>query len=330
MDHLTFNETDILERVDEYTLYCHYLGFEVIIGAKYPCPDGIRLSNGKPLDHNPSFGIFERRTGGNLPHEFLWKDQSYGYVGDIFDLVQRTIPGLKTRRDAILYIAAEFGFGGTFQGRTSIVGIHQRKYLDPVKISIKSKPWTTREYLYWDRGNVNAKILNAYYTYVLQCYWMTEAQVVPDIPKSMAFAYRIFDRYQLYFPYITDRSYRFRSDWTEACVPGWHQLQFNSDLCLITKSMKDIQCLRSFGYEAIACRGESVILPAQCIAALKKKYRRILVLFDNDGKHKGDEYEFEKIFVPKIVDTDKDPFDFCDNHGEVQCRKMLKSITYGY
>jgi len=330
MDYLSFNETDILERVDEYTLYCHYLGFEVVIGAKYTCPDGIRLSNNKPLDNNPSFGIFERKTGGNMPHEFLWKDQTYGYVGDIFDLVQRT-NGLPSRRDAIQLIAAEFGFGGEFRGRTAIIGQRQRKYLDPIKISIKSKPWTTRDLLYWDRGNIDQKILLNYYTYVLQCYWLTEGQVAPDVPRSMSFAYRIYDRYQLYFPYIKDRAYRFRSDWTEACVPGWHQLSKGIlDLVIITKSMKDVMCLRSFGYEAIAVRSENTLLPIECIAALKKRAKRILVLFDNDGKHKGDEYEFEKIFVPKLVDTDKDPFDFCDNHGEEQSRKMLKSIIYGY
>jgi hypothetical protein len=329
MDYLLFNETDILERVDEYTLYCHYLGYEVVIGAKYPCPDGIRISNGKPLDNNPSFGVFERKKGGNMPHEFLWKDQSYGYVGDIFDLVQRcnTLP---TRREAIQLIAAEFGFGGEFKGRKAIPN-RTRKYLDHIKISIKSKPWTTRDLLFWDRGNISQKILTGYYTYVLQCYWMTEGQVVPEVPKSMSFAYRIFDRYQLYFPYIKDREYRFRTDWTEACVPGWHQLSKGDlDLCIITKSMKDVMCLRSFGYEAIACRSENILLPKECIAALKKKAKRILVLFDNDGKHKGDEYEFDKIYVPRLIDTDKDPFDYCDNHGEFECKKMLKSIIYGY
>lgn len=330
MDYLHFTELDILERVDEYTLYCHYLGYELVIGAKYPCPDGIRLSNGLRPDQNPSFGVFERKKGGNMPHEFLWKDQASGHVGDIFDLVQRSVPGLTTRYQAIQLIAAEFGFGGEFKGRKPIITTHARKYYENINISIQSKPWGTRELLFWDRFHIDQKLLNLYYTYVLRCYWITDAQVVPDVPKSMSFAYRIYDKYQLYFPYVKDRAYRFRHNYTEACVPGYQQLQYNSDLCIITKSMKDVMCLRSFGYEAIGCRSENTPIPPECIAYLKTKYRKILVLFDNDGKHNGDDYEFNKIYVPKIYDTDKDPSDFCDNHGEADTAKMLKSIVYGH
>ena len=44
----------ILERVDEYSLYCYYMGYEPIIGKKYHSP----LRKG---DDDPSFVIFERK-----------------------------------------------------------------------------------------------------------------------------------------------------------------------------------------------------------------------------------------------------------------------------
>lgn len=329
MDYLLFNETDILERVDEYTLYCHYLGYNVIIGAKYPCPDAIRINNGKSTDLNPSFGVFERKTGGNLPHEFLWKDSAVGHTGDIFALVAR-LYNYNTKMEAIQRIASEFGFGATYN---YIVNLHmdntiERKYLEPIEIHIKSRPFDTRDLLYWDRYNITKKILTQYEVKAFSAYWLTEDQKTPSFPKGLGYAYWILGKYQLYQPYA-DKARKFRNDFTPLCVPGFAQLKYNSDLCIITKSMKDVMCLRSFGYEAISPRSENIMLPDECIKLLKRKYKKILVLFDNDGKHNGHKYEFDKIFVPKIMDRDKDVSDYCDNHGESNTNRMLKSIIYG-
>ena len=328
MDYLLFTETDILERVDEYTLYCHYLKYPVIIGAKYPCPDAIRINNNKPVDKNPSFGVFERKKGGNLPHELLWKDSAVGHTGDIFALVQQLF-SLSTKTEAIQRIAAEFGFGGTFtESPVPPYEIREKKYLEPIDISIKSRPFDTRDLLYWDRYNITKKILKEYYVSAFNTYWLAETQKTPSFAKGLAYAYWVLERYQLYFPYA-DKKNKFRNDFTELCVLGFAQLQRNSDTCIITKSCKDVMCLRSFGYESVAPRSEHVMLPDACIAFLKRHYKRILVLFDNDGKHNGHKYEFDKIFVPKIFDTDKDTSDYCDNHGEKNTSLMLKSIIYG-
>jgi hypothetical protein len=90
--------------------------------------------------------------------------------------------------------------------------------------------------------------------------------------------------------------------------------------------MKDIMCLRSFGYEAVGVRSENTMLTKESIQWLKTNYKRIVVLFDNDGKHKGDEYEFEKVFVPLVLPGDKDTSDFCKNHGPSECADMLRQI----
>lgn len=330
MDYKTFTELDILERVDEYSLYCHYLGYEIDIGGSYPVPDTLRFFNKMGPDRHKSFGVFERRTGGNLPHELLWKDQAGGFTGDIFELVRRVF-GYGTRYEAMQRILADFGIGDTPTSQSILPANNiPKRYATPIEIQIKSKPWTTRDLLYYDRYNIDQNILDRYNTTVLHYYWMTAAQRKPFLCRGMGFAYRIFNKYQLYFPYAISKDEKFRNDWDELCVPGFAQLQHNSDLCIITKAYKDVMCLRSFGYEAVAPRSENILLPEECIGFLKRKYKKILVLFDNDGKHKGDEYEFNKIFVPKLIETDKDPSDFCDNHGEIEARKMLKSIIYGY
>lgn len=329
MDYLQFTEIDILERVDEYTLYCHYLGYHLTLGSIYPVPDGLRQSNGMTADGHPSFSVFEKKKRGNVPTEFLWKDHGgKGYSGDIFELVKR-MNGYESKYQAIQRIASEFGFGAPWIKPVESLITLPKKTKENVDIAVISKVWTTRDLLYFDRGCITQKILMAYDVSVVRGYFTTLNQRTPFTPKGMMFAYYVMGKYQLYSPYAKDKYQKFFNDWTELCVPGFTQLQFNSDTVIITKSYKDVMLLRAFGYEAIAVRGEGILLLPECIAFLKRKYKRVLVLFDNDGKHRGDEYEFQKIFVPQIIDTDKDPFDFCDNHGERETALMLKSIIYG-
>lgn len=320
MEHLLFSGEDILERVDEYTLYCSYLGYEPLIGAKYHSP--LRSDPDSSKDTDPSFGIFERKYGkGN--HEFMWKDQGLGLHGDIFDLVQRVCK-LSTRRQALSQVLVDAGIAKGTISHPIVSNAGKRMIF--ADISITSKAFDSRDLHYWSRINITPPILDQYNTKSVSMYWLYPEQTQPRRPKGIGFAYQIWDKYQLYFPW-QEKKKKFRTDWTEACVPGFLQLQYNSPLLIITKSCKDVMCLRSFGYEAISPRGENILLPKECIEYMKRKYERILVLFDNDGKHKGDEYEFNKIFVPQLWPNDKDPSDFCSNHGAYDTAEMLRTIT---
>lgn len=329
MEELLFSSEDILERVDEYTLYCSYLDYEPLIGAAYNSP--IRsVSNADP-DEAPSFGLFTRVRAiknmgkGDYPNEFLWKDQAIGVTGDIFELVRR-LCGLKSRRDAMFQVMADTGM---IPGAKSapIIDIRTKRFTGYADISIIPRQMYPEELHYWRKGNITQDILTRYAVQGVRAYWLYADQPFPRFGSSGCYAYQIWDKYQLYFT-KEEKRYKFRTDWTEVCVPGFLQLKYESDLLIITKSMKDIMVLASFGYEAISPRGENIMLPELCIAMMKRKYKRILILFDNDMKHKGDEYEFEKIYVPKIRPNDKDVYDYCCNHGPEKTRQMLIDIIH--
>jgi len=316
-----FAERDILERVDEYALYCHYLGQEIIIGGKIHSP--IRPASLR--DDDPSFCIYER-TKGDGPHEFLWKDQATGKCGDIFDLL-KLLPAhsFQTRRQAMDKILHDFGLlNGELHFPEPVK--MERVYAEPTQIEVSSRPFVKRDFNYWGQFNITESILNRYNTTSVRHYWLTEDQKTPSYPKGLGYAYRIWDKYQLYFPYAYQKRQKFRSSLTDICVPGFLQLERRGDLCIITKSFKDVMCLRSFGYEAIAPRGESILLPPECITWATNHYKHVLVLFDNDMKHKGDAYPFPKIYVPHTMPTDKDTSDFCKNHGPHDCAEMLRQI----
>ena len=327
MEELLFSSEDILERVDEYTLYCSYLDYEPLIGAVYNSP--IRSVSNANTDETPSFGLFTRVKAvknmgvGDYPNEFLWKDQALGITGDIFELVRKMCK-LQSRRAAMLQVMTDTGL---LPGNKSapIIDIRTKRFTGYADISIIPRQMYPEELHYWRKGNITLDILNRYAVHGVKVYWLYADQPFPRFGTSGSFAYQIWDKYQLYFTKEVKR-YKFRTDWTEVCVPGFLQLKYQSDLLIITKSMKDIMVLASFGYEAISPRGENIMLPIECIAMMKRKYKRILILFDNDMKHKGDEYEFDKIYVPNLLPGDKDVFDYCCNHGIESTRKMLIEI----
>lgn len=331
MEELLFSSEDILERVDEYTLYCSYLDYDPIIGKRYLSP--IRTFIEAEKDTDPSFGIFVNTRApknmgeGVYANEFLWKDMAKGITGDIFKLVQ-ILCNLETRKDAMFQVMMDTGIipgqksrpiidtkTQRFQGYSNIQ-VHSREFMD------------TQELKFWNKGNVNKSLLSRYNVTSISSYWLYDDQKYPLYAPRFSFAYRIWDKYQLYFP-KSDKKKKFRTDWTYPCVPGFLQLEYNSPLLIITKSMKDVMVLRSFGYEAIAPRSEHVMVPVECIEMMKRKYKKILVLFDNDMKHNGEKYEFDKIYVPLIKPNDKDCYDFCSNHGSQETKRMLSQIT-GY
>ena len=210
MEHLFFSSEDVLERVDEYTLYCSYLGYEPAIGGTYISP--IRFTESEV---DPSFGIYVRKLGHG-PHEFMWKDQGLGIHGDIFDLVQR-LCGLNGRRSAMQQVLVD---AGLIPGTDSKVVIKpgEKKYQAYADIQIIPSSLNWKDINYWGRINIDKEILSEYNVQPFKMYWLYEGQSTPRYPKGLAYAYQIWDKYQLYFPNEAKKN-KFRTNWTELCVP---------------------------------------------------------------------------------------------------------------
>lgn len=331
MEYLLFTEREILELVDEYQLYCFYLKVDLEIGLKYPTPDTMRSFKDLPPDRNPSIAIFLPKIPANTPKhtEFLFKEHSMGVTGDIFKLVQY-IHHLESRQLAMRRVCEDFGLGGAPKITVpNLLPNVERRYAEPVHIQIKSRPFNTRDFLYWDRYNVSHEILIQYHVKAIQAYWLAVGQEVPGYPSGLGYAYEIDSRYQLYFPYTRNSKKKFRMNWGPYDIPGFYQLSDQRELLIITKSMKDVMCLRSYGYDAIACKGENALISEECMAWCRANYKRIIILFDNDGKTKAAEYPEEKIWIPKELPTDKDISDYTDNHSPKEAQKLLKSLIWG-
>lgn len=312
-------EQSILERVDEYSLYCFYLESQPAIGGIYHSK--IRK------DVYPSFGIFEltRRPTRAVEYftQFAWKDNGVGKIGDIFDLVQ-ILCTLPTRTDAMFKIATDMGL---LEGTIPVTKL---EIVEPTRttvcrIRVETQEFTPQDISYWNQFNISEQILKEYNCRRVKYYFLNEYQPCPYAPKQM-YSYRIHDRYQLYQPF-EEKSKKFRNDWTEIHIPGITQLQ-RRDLCIVTKAYKDVMSLRSFGFDAVSPRGENIPLSSRAIEYLQKRYSKVVVLFDNDGKHSAHLYPFPAIEVPIESET-KDITDYCKKYGPAETLKLLNKLLYG-
>lgn len=313
---------DILERVDEYSLYCHYLGYEPIPHTgKYRSP----IRSGAQTDDVPSFGIFYSTTSHD--REFLWKDQATGQVGDIFRLVQ-LMHGYTSRREAEKRVIMDFSLGyQKTEAREKII-THEAPERTEMDIRTVDRDFTVNEVAYWRALNIQRDLLSEYKTTAVKYFWLAAEQSVPYAPKEFAFSYRIGSKYQIYQPFET-KDRKFRNNLTDAHIFGLQQLKFQSPLLVITKSMKDVMHFASFGYEAISPRSENTPIAEKYLRALEQKYRHIVTFFDNDGKCRRDFYPYIHHEVPLSMGA-KDPTDVAKLHGIDASRDMLKDILRRY
>jgi hypothetical protein len=306
----------ILEAVDEYSLYCFYLGFDPELKTRYSSP--IRES-----DPDPSFSMF---YNWGEPCEFLWKDSGQGNTGDIFFLIKKMFPQLTSNQSVFEKIDTDFKLGFT-KGEMTVTEkiILKNKPVDkPVtNIRIKSKEFTEEAIAFWESFGVNKHTLHYYDVTQVEYLWTNDYQEVPISPKGLAFAYKELDKFKIYQPY--DREFKFRNNYPNRYIEGFFQLKRTTDLLIITKSRKDVMVLFQLGYESVSPKSENTVMPHQYFTHFAQNYKRVVVLFDNDMKHKGDSYPFEKIYVP-LDSGEKDVSDYRRTFGEDATRRMLKDI----
>lgn len=314
----TLSKEAILEAVDEYSLYCFYLGFDPELKTRYSSP----LREG---DEDPSFSIFENWYE---PCEFRWKDSARGISGDIFDLIAWLYPSLDFRSKVFAKIDQDFNLGLT-QGEkvhADKVKLKDRPVDKPVTNIriIPLKEFSLEAVAFWSSFGISVNTLNLYKVYQVQYLWMNDFQEVPIAPKGLCFAYQEIDKYKIYQPY--DQEFKFRNNYPHTFIEGFHQLRYESDTLIITKSRKDVMLLHELGYEAVSPKSENTVIPIEYIKYFKKRYKRVLILFDNDMKHKGDAYEFPKIYVP-LETGEKDITDYRKKFGHDLTAQLMKELV---
>jgi len=322
------DKNQILNLVDEYTLYCYYLNDEVYINQVILSP--LRDPAKDSPDTKPSFVLYEGRD-----NKLRYYDYGIGNKGgDIFDLVQ-TLYGLKTLQEVCNKISADFGLGyaGLVNSNNNTT---KKDFLAPAerkakpKLIIKDvvalKSFTITGKNYWDEYHITPEILEEYNVKQISSI-ITDRSIFTL--KSLAFSYRIGDKFKIYQPFEEDN--RFVNNYPSNYVEGLMQLHtknYPGEVLIITKSTKDVMVLRLLGYASIAPKAENILITPEILTMLKTKYNKILILFDDDkAGHRGaDKYEFNKIWIPAETNC-KDISDFIKANGPQAAFDLMLDLT---
>lgn len=151
---------------------------------------------------------------------------------------------------------------------------------------IKTREWNIEDSRFWLSFNIGKKTLDKFNVKPILYY-----NLVKEDPKEIKslkiegkYMYGYFNKneevYKIYQPFSKHKFHKVQS-----YLQGFDQLKFDKEYLVICSSLKDAMCLDSIGYnvEVIAPDSENTMIKPHIIYHLKKKYKKIITLFDNDA-----------------------------------------------
>lgn len=185
------------------------------------------------------------------------------------------------------------------------------------------RKWNNFDKEYWTKYNINSKLLEEYNVKPLKQYTIHKqnGEEYNEITISDIYLYGYFkndgkDLYKIYQPANRDRKF-FR---VAEYLQGSEQLK-GCDYLVITSSLKDIMALKSFNLSVdyIAPESENVMVKAEEMLKFFNKYKKVLILFDNDDAGIKAMRKYKEIYKDILIIIlpllSKDPSDSIKDFG---------------
>lgn len=265
---------DIYRITTEAEIIHYYLGISDI-----PC----KINSPLRLDRSPSFGLFSP-NGSRI----TWIDFSSGERGGIFDLLSRMWN--TSFKETLNRIYNDFNkFNGSAQvnspkyPRNPNIKIGNKD----VKMECKIREWKKHDIEYWK-------------SYGISLEWLKFANVHPISHKIIikngqryvfgadkyAYAYAEFKEgkttLKIYQPY-NKQGFKWSNKHDRSVISLWTKVPSTGDKICICSSLKDALCLwANTGIPALAIQGEGYTISDTAINELKKRFKNIYILLDND------------------------------------------------
>jgi hypothetical protein len=255
------SERDVLSEYDNYEIVSYYLGFTPELRKAY--------SSTFRVDNKPSMIFYERYN------RLYFKDLAHGTTGNVIELVSLST-GLTKQK--ILYDIEKKKLP---QSTANITNLVTSKSLPAAEIKPYKTPFNIDDIRYWQEYNISLDVLKHFR--VIKAKRVTVSNKGSTYVSYSNINEPIYvycfgkNKYKIYKP---KSDYRFLTNTT--MIQGYTQLSFKSDLLVITKSLKDVMCLYTFGIDAIAPQAESTFVSETIYRSLCKKYKKVVVLYDND------------------------------------------------
>lgn len=316
---------EILSLTDEYSIFKAFYRPDILLNKAYSSPFR--------QDDNPSFVLFEpSRSIRN--NRVLYKDHSTGEVGDCFDFIKKMYN--VNYNDALNIIYKRFYNNEIIQKPTSI----EKKDIDTKNTIIPEiDSWGNGNYYFWNTFNITKETLSLYNVYPIKKAYIKNIYMVHYKDDFPVYCYMFYDigkyskrGFKLYFPH-NQKGKKFLRDYTYNVTEGFKQLSSNKtkDLCIITKSLKDVMILHQLGINSVSVPSESSFINILDYNFIRSKFKKLILLFDNDnaGIQNSNKlcikYNIEKIEIPREYKI-KDISDFSKETSLDDCLTLLKKL----
>jgi len=264
-------------------------------------------------------------TFKEINDKIIWRDWKTGDHGDAFDFISR-IEGV-SRDDVGKIIFKKFRYG--FEKIPVNAKVVYKPNVDK-KYAVETREFVDKDLEYWIRFNITKNILDLFNVFAVKTVYVEGNnglfyKRIDDIDYCYGYKYK---NWKIYQPFNEGDKWLFYGSVEE--IEGWDQLPESGDLLVITKSLKDIMTFYSFGIPAISFQGERNIPYEQIINDLKSRFKKVVILYDNDptgieaSEMISEIYELEKVFVPK--EYGKDISEVVDNNGVEFTTILIDSI----
>jgi hypothetical protein len=226
-----------------------------------------------PKERTPSMCIYA--NGG----VYKYKDFSTGKGGSAIDLV-KDLTQLSYHKACQQVVEKYNDFVLHNNGGYDIKEFKQASRYKVTSYNVRQ--WSTQDQYFWTQFNIGSKLLEEFHVKPLESYCMTKDGNELCIRGLYLYGYFKEDGtlYKIYQPKTLDKKFIKVADY----IQGIHQCTGEKYL-IITSSLKDIMSIKSLKLsriDVIAPDSENTMIKAEMMEELDQKYKKIIILFDND------------------------------------------------
>lgn len=315
---ITVSLRDILDKLTDLDIYTYCIG-QFKVGKLMNSP--LRSD-----DKNPSFGIFQSKTGG-----LLYKDQGTGDCGNALKFLKE-YKGINTRdklERELLRIVRRINPNMNVRTNT------YDKPKGETDIGIVRQPFTDIDKKYWKQFNIHIDTLKKFNVFSIKYFLCNRVVRSAYKEDSPMYAYKVYDKFKIYRP-LASKYTKWRSNLTNRHVQGLAELpKDGGNLLIITKSLKDVMCLYEMGFYAIAASSETTFIPDDILQSLRAKWKKILILYDRDktgmlkSRSYSKKYRLDAFFIHKKFKS-KDISDAVKNNNFDSVKEWLNKTLEKY
>ena len=303
----------LLQKNSAETYMEHYLGL--------PCKKGKLYKSPLRADNTETCAFFVDKKG-----ELIFKDFRGDFYGNFINVVMEKF-GCSFYK-ALRIIANDFGY---IKEKNLPINKKLIEYTNAVLdktstalIQVEIQDFSESDLKWWGAYGISKKTLNKFHVFCCRTVFLNGSIFTfysKDCPSYGYFNGNKDDHelWRIYYP--KKKKYRFISNWSSKMIQGLKQIPKSGDLLVITKSLKDVMTFYECGFSAIAPNSESIFITEERYKELKSRFKRIILIYDNDlagiasmNKIRKKFPDIEYTFIPRRFKC-KDISDFAKKYG---------------